>query len=69
MGRAVAIQLAKKGANVAVVARTTEKLQLVVESINVSLPASALDALDSFTFSRRLHPTRASRDFTTLVPI
>jgi 3-dehydrosphinganine reductase len=33
MGRAVAIQLAKKGANVAVVARTTEKLQFAVESM------------------------------------
>lgn len=51
MGRAVAIQLAKKGANVVVVARTTEKLQLAVESMKVSVATCALDALGSFTLS------------------
>jgi 3-dehydrosphinganine reductase len=36
MGRAVAMQLAEKGANVVIVARTVSKLQAALEGITVS---------------------------------
>lgn len=38
MGRAVAIELASKGANVVVVARTISKLEATVEDMKVCVP-------------------------------
>jgi short-subunit dehydrogenase len=48
MGRALAIQLAAKGAHVVVVARTVSKLQSTVEALKVNYFAFVLVILSSF---------------------
>lgn len=48
MGRALAIQLAAKGAHVVVVARTVSKLQSTVEALKVNYFALVLVILSSF---------------------
>lgn len=45
MGKSVACQLAAKGANVVIVARTTSKLESALETIKVSSPILTLAAM------------------------
>lgn len=49
MGRALAIQLAAKGAHVVVVARTVSKLQSTVEALKVNLHASISPVLPNIS--------------------
>lgn len=67
MGKSVACQLAAKGANVVIVARTTSKLKAALEHIRVGLPfvfPGSL-ALTLLSLPRR---TPLDRDSTTSAP-
>lgn len=72
MGKAVAIQLAQKGANVVVVSRTVKKLEEAVESLKVPKNPITLSDEDGKKLAddrRLLLPIPANRDFTTSAPI
>jgi NAD(P)-dependent dehydrogenase (short-subunit alcohol dehydrogenase family) len=67
LGKAVACQLAEKGANVVIVARTLQKLQESMEAIRVSscLSCFLMPFIDASL--RAPQPTSASRGSTTSV--
>lgn len=67
MGKSVACQLAAKGANVVIVARTTSKLKVAVEHIKVRLPFVLRGSL-VLMLSSLLRRTPLDRDSTTSVP-
>lgn len=70
MGKAVSCQLAEKGANVVIVARTLQKLEHSIEGLKVRtliLPLIMVNGTDTFPSRLRLF-TLASRNFTISAP-
>lgn len=67
MGKAVACQLAAKGANIVIVARTVQKLQGAIEDIKVSICPSYSSVDDTHHPSARLW-TPASKNSTSSAP-